>query len=147
MPARKMPTAPRSTRFRPRPGLASRAVLVRELTDGAEVDLVLLVRDAELRSRRDGGQYLRMTLCDKTGSLTAVVWDGVAECAPHARAGEPVRVAGRFGQHPRRVARPRRRPPRPPPALRGAVEGPRAPAARAGDVRPRGPARRPAAGR
>src|SRR3954452_13749795 len=101
MPARKMPTAPRSTRFRPRPGLASRAVLVRELTDGAEVDLVLLVRDAELRSRRDGAQYLRMTLCDKTGSLTAVVWDGVAECAPHARAGEPVRVAGRYAQHPR----------------------------------------------
>jgi 3'-5' exoribonuclease len=76
-------------------------VLVRELTDGAEVDLVLLVRDAEMRSRRDGGQYLRMTLCDKTGSLTAVVWDGVADCAPHARTGEPVRVVGRFAQHPR----------------------------------------------
>ena len=76
-------------------------MLVRELTDGAEVDLVLLVREAEMRSRRDGGQYLRMTLCDKTGSLTAVVWDGVPDCAPHARAGEPVRVVGRFAQHPR----------------------------------------------
>src|SRR3954463_16247013 len=76
-------------------------MLVRELTDGAEVDLVLLVREAEMRSRRDGGQYLRLTLCDKTGSLTAVVWDGVADCAPHARAGEPVRVVGRFAQHPR----------------------------------------------
>ena len=76
-------------------------MLVRELTDGAEVDLVLLVREAEMRSRRDGGQYLRMTLCDRTGSLTAVVWDGVADCAPHARAGEPVRVVGRFAQHPR----------------------------------------------
>jgi 3'-5' exoribonuclease len=76
-------------------------VLVRELTEGAEVDLVLLVREAELRSRRDGGQYLRLTLCDKTGSLTAVVWDGVADCARHARAGEPVHVVGRFAQHPR----------------------------------------------
>src|SRR5690349_4174570 len=101
MPARRGATPARSTRFRPRPGLASRAVLVRELTDGAEVDLVLLVREAEMRSRRDGGQYLRMTLCDRTGSLTAVVWDGVADCAPHARPGEPVRVAGRFAQHPR----------------------------------------------
>src|SRR4051795_7390570 len=76
-------------------------MLVRELTDGAEVDLVLLVRDSELRARRDGAQYLRMTLCDKTGSLTAVVWDGVGDCAPPAPAREPVRVVGRFAQHPR----------------------------------------------
>src|SRR4051795_7840423 len=102
MPARKtgmgrkvypISSAPRSTFPRP--------MLVRELTDGAEVDLVLLVREAELRSRRDGAKYLRMTLCDKTGSLTAIVWDGVDDCAPHARCGEPVRVAGRFAQHPR----------------------------------------------
>jgi 3'-5' exoribonuclease len=30
-----------------------------------------------------------------------VVWDGVADCTAHARPGVPVRVAGRFAQHPR----------------------------------------------
>jgi 3'-5' exoribonuclease len=76
-------------------------VFVRELTDGAEVDLVLLCREAEVRKRRDGAEYLRLQLGDRTGTLAAVAWDGVANWAPHVRTGEPVRVAGRFAQHPR----------------------------------------------
>ena len=74
---------------------------VRELTDGAEVDLVLLCREAELRRRRDGSEFLRLSLGDRTGAVTAVVWEGAGECAHHARCGEPVRVVGRFTQHPR----------------------------------------------
>src|SRR3954447_2077721 len=77
------------------------AVFVREFSDGAEVDQVLLVREAELRRRRDGAEYLRLSLGDRTGAVGAVVWDGVADCTPHARAGAPVRVVGRFVQHPR----------------------------------------------
>src|SRR3954468_1395984 len=77
------------------------AVFVREFSDGAEVDQVLLVRQAELRRRRDGAEYLCLSLGDRTGAVAAVVWDGVADCTPHARAGAPVRVAGRFAQHPR----------------------------------------------
>jgi 3'-5' exoribonuclease len=76
-------------------------VFVREFSDGAEVDQVLLVRQAELRRRRDGAEYLCLSLGDRTGAVAAVVWDGVADCTPHARAGAPVRVAGRFAQHPR----------------------------------------------
>src|SRR3954468_3685175 len=78
-----------------------RTVFVREMTDGCDLDQVLMVREAELRRRRDGAEYLRLSLGDRTGTVTAVVWDGVADCAPHARAGVPVRVAGRFAQHPR----------------------------------------------
>ena len=71
------------------------------MTDGCEVDQVLLVREAEQRRRRDGAEYLRLSLGDRTGAVAAVVWDGVADCAPHARAGAAVRVAGRFSLHPR----------------------------------------------
>jgi len=60
---------------------------VKEMSDGCEIDQVLLVREAELRKRRDGAEYLRLSLGDRTGSVAAVVWDGVAECAPQARAG------------------------------------------------------------
>ena len=37
-------------------------MFVRELQDGQEVDQVLLVREAELRSTRGGSDYLRLAL-------------------------------------------------------------------------------------
>jgi 3'-5' exoribonuclease len=76
-------------------------VFVREMIDGSDLDQVLMVREAELRRRRDGAEYLRLSLGDRTGAVGAVVWDAVSECAPHARAGVPARVVGRFTQHPR----------------------------------------------
>jgi 3'-5' exoribonuclease len=87
--------------IRPRPGLPCPAVFVREMNDGAELDQVLLVREAELRRRRDGAEYLRLQLGDRTGAVAAVVWDGVADCTPHAQVGAPARVVGRFARHPR----------------------------------------------
>jgi len=41
-------------------------MLLNELSDGMEVDQVLLVRQAERRQRRDGGDYLRLQLGDRT---------------------------------------------------------------------------------
>ncbi len=76
-------------------------VHVRELEDGCEIDQVLLVRGAERRSKRDGGEYLRLTLGDRTGSVAAVVWDDVAQLAELCRAGAPVHVTGRYRVHPR----------------------------------------------
>src|SRR3954452_13631770 len=106
VPPRSMP--PRSfamrrwrLRIRPHSGLPSPTVFVRELIDGSDLDQVLMVREAELRRRRDGAEYLRLSLGDRTGAVGAVVWDAVSECAPHARAGVPARVVGRFTQHPR----------------------------------------------
>ncbi|HVL31060.1 MAG TPA: HD domain-containing protein [Solirubrobacteraceae bacterium] len=71
-------------------------MFVRELQDGAELDGVLVVREAELRTKRDGGQYLRLTLGDRTGSVPANVWDDVAAVARVATAGAAVRVRGRL---------------------------------------------------
>src|SRR3954468_18591790 len=85
--------------IRPRPGLPCPAVFVREMNDGAELDQVLLVREAELRRRRDGAEYLRLQLGDRTGAVAEVVWDGVADCTPHAQVGAPARVVGRFARH------------------------------------------------
>jgi 3'-5' exoribonuclease len=76
-------------------------VLVNELTDGMEVDQVLLVRESERRSRRDGGDYLRLQLGDRTGAVTAMVWEDLAEVERLAPAGSPVRVSGRYVVHPR----------------------------------------------
>ncbi|MGO9488529.1 MAG: 3'-5' exoribonuclease YhaM family protein [Solirubrobacteraceae bacterium] len=76
-------------------------MLLNELTDGAEIDQVLLVKEAEVRRRRDGGDYLRLLLGDRTGAVPCMVWEELAEVAELARAGAPVTVRGRYTVHPR----------------------------------------------
>src|SRR5205807_5898185 len=83
------------------PGGTVAAVLVRELIDGAEVDQVLLVREAEVRSRRNGGEYLKLTLGDRSGAVAAVVWEDIEPVIELARPGQPVRVSGRYANHAR----------------------------------------------
>jgi 3'-5' exoribonuclease len=73
-----------------------RLVLLNELTDGVDVDQVLIVREAERRPRRDGGEYLRLQLGDRTGAVVCMVWEELAEVQELVRAGEPVRVLGRW---------------------------------------------------
>jgi 3'-5' exoribonuclease len=74
---------------------------VRDLQDGATPQMVLLVRDAERKRKRDGSEYLKLVLGDRTGTLPAVLWDGVDEAAGFCRVGEPVHVAGAYSVHPR----------------------------------------------
>ncbi len=76
-------------------------MFVRELTDGCEIDQVLLVRALEVRRKRDGGEFLKLSLGDRTGCVAAMIWDGVAELQRHVSAGQPVRTIGRFEDHPR----------------------------------------------
>jgi 3'-5' exoribonuclease len=76
-------------------------MLLNELTDGTEIDQVLLVREAERRQRRDGGEYLRLQLGDRTGAVACMVWEALGEVEELARAGTPVRVSGRYTVHPR----------------------------------------------
>jgi 3'-5' exoribonuclease len=76
-------------------------MLVNELIDGVEIDQVLLVREAERRQRRDGGDYLRLQLGDRTGALACMVWEELGEVEELACAGSPVRVRGRYTVHPR----------------------------------------------
>ena len=76
-------------------------MLVRELADGQEIDQVLLVRERERRSKRDGGEYLKLSLGDRTGTISAMVWERATEIAGCCEPGCAVRVAGRFSVSPR----------------------------------------------
>jgi len=76
-------------------------VLVNQLTDGQDVDIVLLVRDRQLKTKRDGGEYLKLGLADRTGSVSAIIRDDIASVGEVCTAGCAVRVAGRYSVHPR----------------------------------------------
>jgi 3'-5' exoribonuclease len=73
---------------------------VRDLADGQVVEAVFGVRERELRQRRNGGQWLRLVVCDSSGTVEAVIWDGVEESFEVAVPGSAVHISGRFGVHP-----------------------------------------------
>jgi 3'-5' exoribonuclease len=72
---------------------------VRELTDGQHVDGVFAVRERELRQRRNGREWLRLVVCDRSGTVEAVAWENVEEAFEAAVPGAAVRLVGRFAVH------------------------------------------------
>lgn len=74
---------------------------IRDLPDGSNVDIVVLVREREVRTKKAGGEYGRLLLSDKTGSVEAKIWDNVEVLTPLAVPGTAVRVAGRYTVDPK----------------------------------------------
>jgi 3'-5' exoribonuclease len=72
---------------------------LRELSDGDEVSGAFVVRERERRQKRNGEDFLRVVLADRTGTVPAVAWDGVAECFEICAPGSIVIVTGSFSIH------------------------------------------------
>ncbi|MEA2294178.1 MAG: 3-5 exoribonuclease [Solirubrobacteraceae bacterium] len=72
-----------------------------DLTDGQDCELFLVLRAREERTKRDGTRYLKLTLGDRSGTIPAVMWDGIDAVPEACRSGSVVRVEGRFERHPR----------------------------------------------
>ena len=74
-------------------------MLLRDAIDGQEIDQVLLVRAAEVRSTKTGGSFLKLTLGDRTGGVPANIWEDVEADRELCVAGTPVHVCGRYEVH------------------------------------------------
>ena len=74
---------------------------VRQFADGCEVDQALLVRDVAADFRREERTFKRLTLADRTGSVTAILPADLSGADDLARAGAVVRVRGRYAVDPR----------------------------------------------
>jgi 3'-5' exoribonuclease len=72
-----------------------------DLTDGQDCELFLVLRAREHRTKRDGTRFLKLTLGDRTGTVSGVMWDGLEAVPDSCRSGAVVRVSGRYGKHPR----------------------------------------------
>ena len=84
----------------PAPSGPESCVTLRELTDGDEVSGAFVVRERERRQKRNGEDYLRVVLADRTGTVPAVAWEAVAECFEICAPGSVVLVTGAFSIHP-----------------------------------------------
>jgi 3'-5' exoribonuclease len=74
---------------------------VRELSAGVRVDSPLLVREARIRERREGGEIMLLALADRTAGISGIVLEGVTEAREACRAGEVVHVCGTVTDDPR----------------------------------------------
>jgi len=75
---------------------APKALFVRDFPPGEAVETILLVKESSVAQRRSGEDYLRLKVCDCTGTLDAIAWDGVAEMRDIALPGAVLRVCGRY---------------------------------------------------
>ncbi|MEM9412219.1 MAG: OB-fold nucleic acid binding domain-containing protein [Planctomycetota bacterium] len=67
---------------------------VNELTDGESINDVFLASEKQLRPNRNGDLYLQVRLSDKTGSLTAMMWNASQNQYDSFSNGDYVRVKG-----------------------------------------------------
>ncbi len=71
-------------------------VPLRDLAPGQQVDSVFGVRERELRQKKNGEAWLRLVLCDSSGTLEAISWSDAEALYSLAEPGCAVRVSGKF---------------------------------------------------
>lgn len=67
---------------------------VKELGDGESIDQVFLASEKQLRPNRQGNLYLQVRLSDKTGSVTAMMWNAEQRDFERFNNGDFVRIKG-----------------------------------------------------
>src|SRR5437016_7770708 len=68
---------------------------VQQLADGDPVDEVYLVTDKQLRANRNGNLYLQMELRDRTGAISARMWNAGEQLFRIFEAGDFLAVKGK----------------------------------------------------
>jgi 3'-5' exoribonuclease len=74
-------------------------IFIKEIKAGDVVDDLFVLVDKHLAQKRDGNNFLNVTLTDKTGSLKGVVWDNVDKIAARIKSGDFVRTQGQISEY------------------------------------------------
>ena len=69
-------------------------IFIDALKSGDTVDEIFVLSEKNLSQKRNGENYLNLTLADKTGRIKAVVWDDVDRIAAEISSGDFVRAMG-----------------------------------------------------
>jgi len=76
---------------------------IRDLKPGTDIEDSYVVRSKDVRQRRGGGPYLAATLGDKTGEVSALVWENVEQIGKVLEAGAVVTVKGQVQRYNNRL--------------------------------------------
>ena len=72
---------------------------IKDLSAGTDLDECFAVRSVDVRQRRGGGPYLAATIGDKTGEVTALVWQNVDRLREVLEPGSVVTVKGQVQRY------------------------------------------------
>jgi 3'-5' exoribonuclease len=72
---------------------------ITDIKAGDVVDDVFVLAEKILSQKRDGKNFLNVTLSDKTGTLKGVVWDNVDQIAAAVTSGDFVSIRGTVGEY------------------------------------------------
>jgi 3'-5' exoribonuclease len=72
---------------------------VRDLRAGTDLEESFAVRSVDVRQRRGGGPYLAATIGDRTGEVTALVWQNVDQLRDVLEPGRVVSVKGQVQRY------------------------------------------------
>ncbi len=67
---------------------------VTELSDGEVIDQIFLASEKQLRTNRNGNLYIQVRLSDRTGSVTAMLWNATQKHFDGFDNGDYIRVKG-----------------------------------------------------
>ncbi len=67
---------------------------ISELREGDEVDQVFLIAEKQLRTNRSGNLYLHLRLSDRTGAISAMMWNVTEKTAGRVQTGDYARIEG-----------------------------------------------------
>src|SRR3984893_1204312 len=68
---------------------------VQQMTDGQSVDDIYLVQDKQLRANRNGNLYLQLDLHDRTGAISARLWNAGEQLFRSFEVGDFLQVKGK----------------------------------------------------
>ncbi len=71
---------------------------LRDLKAGVNVDTILYCSRRDVKERRDGGPFLTFELRDRTGSVSAIMWDRIDDALRCVEPGGFYHVQGRLGE-------------------------------------------------
>lgn len=69
---------------------------IRDLEDGNDVDTQFIVQEQEIRKKRNGEDFLQLTLGDSSGTVRANIWEDVEKLTDASRKGNVVNIKGRY---------------------------------------------------
>jgi 3'-5' exoribonuclease len=72
---------------------------ITDIRAGEFVDDIFVLSEKVLSQKRDGNNFLNVTLSDKTGMIKGVVWDHVDDIAAGITSGDFVHVNGNVGEY------------------------------------------------
>jgi 3'-5' exoribonuclease len=73
---------------------------VRDLADGESVAAIFVVRERNRLTKKNGEDFIKLIVGDRTGNVEAVAWDEIEECFQVATPGAIVHLEGRHKVHP-----------------------------------------------